>query len=143
MLGHRLGEAEGPRLLVQSEAPGLAQSRSEVQAIAEELWRNGATSVGEAVDRVRARSRVAQDADIEVPIEDSAEMLIDGAPSMFRVLRRSDSWVGSCEMPKVWITLEANGFDFDDVELVTVTDLTQYIDGTRAILFSPKSHRNS
>jgi hypothetical protein len=139
VLGHRLGEAEGPRLLVQSEAPGLAQSRSELQSIAEEFWRNGAASVGEAVDRLRAQSRVAQEADIQVPIEDSAEIVIDGSPSSFRVLRRSDSWVASCQLPNVWITLEADGFDVDDVEVVTVTDLTQYIDGTRGILFSPKT----
>jgi hypothetical protein len=112
----------------------LAQSRGELQFIAEELWRNGAGSVGEAVDRFRSEWRVSDDEDVEVPLEGRADLEVDGSPRTFRLLRRAHSWLASCEQPDVWIKIEADGFDLANVAIVTISDLTPYVDGARAIL---------
>ena len=133
----------GRRLLVQSEAPGLAQGRSELQLIAEILWRNGAADVDDALEQYRADWPIPDGREVERPVESTAEIRIDESLEAFRVLARADSWVACSALPNVWITVEGKGFDLDEVVLVTIKNLQQYIDGTRAHLLTPREHRRS
>jgi hypothetical protein len=133
-LGHGPWLADGAILRVQSEAPGLAQGRSELQWIGELLWRQGASDIDQAIDRFRTEWDVGNGIEGERPVEAVAEILIDGTSVPFRVLRRGRSWVAGATRPDVWITIDGDGFDIDEVELVTVRDLRPYIEGTRSHL---------
>jgi hypothetical protein len=135
LLGHRPLLTESARLVVKSEAPGLAQGRDELQCIAEIRWHGGVARIEEAVERYRADWRVPEDKDVEMPVESEADIKVDGSPVRFRILRRTDSWLAFTKLSDVWITTESSGgFEVDGVELATVRDLQPYIEGTRAVL---------
>jgi hypothetical protein len=136
-LGHGPWMTDRAVLRVQSEAPGLAQPRNELQYIAHFRWREGAADVDEAIDRYRTGRRVGNGIEVERPVEASAEIRIDGTAMPFRVLRRGRSWVAGATRPDVWIMIDGDWFDIDEVELVTVRDLRPYIDGTRSRLLPP------
>jgi len=63
------------------------------------------------------------------------DILVDEAPVPFNLLRRGGGWEAWSQSDQVRVTLDGrgdSGFPLKEVELVTVPDATEYIEGTRA-----------
>lgn len=71
----------------------------------------------------------------------NVEMLVDGAPRSFRLLERQQAWIARARIGDVEVRLEARRFLHTALELVTVTEVQPYIDGSRK-LSEEMAHRH-
>lgn len=56
---------------------------------------------------------------------------INGTPRTFTLIEADQAQVAELDLPDHRIILQANRWPLEDVELVTVTDLTPYLEGRR------------
>lgn len=61
------------------------------------------------------------------------EIVVDGSPRRFRLLERELAWIARGEIGDYEVRLEAREFPWTDLELMTVTDVEPYIEGSRRI----------
>jgi len=115
-----------PALIVQLEVPGELDPGTELQLLGSALWRLGAGSVDEAVAIVKERGFDVSDA--ADPIESTADLEIDGVPTEFRVLSRPSRWLAFYPRRDVFISVIGYEFDISDVGLVTISDVSPYVD---------------
>jgi hypothetical protein len=124
---------KGLTLVVETALPGEPRGGDSFRVLAEEVWSGRAQTVAEALDRLRARSP-DMDLDLETapPIRALRQLLVNNALVEFDVFSRpAQSWVASGTVGGYRVTLEAQGFRIEGLELVQVTDLEPYIEGTR------------
>jgi hypothetical protein len=63
--------------------------------------------------------------------ERSVVVPIDGAPRTFTLIKAGRAQAAELDLPDHRIVLQANRWPIEDVELVTVTDLSPYLEGRR------------
>jgi hypothetical protein len=65
---------------------------------------------------------------------------IDGAPQAFMLMEAGESQVAELNLPDHRIILQAHRWPIEDIELVTVTDLTAYLEGRRRAMMKVRAH---
>ena len=61
---------------------------------------------------------------------DQREFIVDGDATTFDLLAYGKEWVAWAEVGRILVTVTGNPFDPNDVELVRVTDLAPYVQGS-------------
>jgi hypothetical protein len=124
---------KGLTLVVETALPSEPRGGDSFRVLAEEVWSGRAQTVAEALDHLRVRSPdMDPDLDTAPPIRARRQLLVNNALVEFDVFSRpAQSWVASGTVGGYRVTLEAQGFRIEGLELVQVTDLEPYIQGTR------------
>jgi hypothetical protein len=65
---------------------------------------------------------------------------IDGAPRTFTLIEAGEAQVAELNLPDHRIILQAHRWPIEDIELVTVTDLTAYLEGRRRAMMKVRAH---
>ncbi len=65
---------------------------------------------------------------------------IDGAPQTFTLTEAGQAQVAELNLPDHRIMLQAHRWPITDIELVTVTDLTPYLEGRRRLMTQLRAH---
>ena len=69
----------------------------------------------------------------ETPPFSHVEIPVDGEPTRFAYLAEKSTWVALGRMGYVAITLRGRNLDVSHVELVTVSDVEPYVEGSRRL----------
>jgi hypothetical protein len=124
---------QGLTLVVETALPDEPQGGDSFRVLAEEVWSGTAQTIAEALDHLRARwPDMDPDLDTALIYRAGRQLLVDNTLVEFDVFSRpAQSWVASGAVGGYRVTLEAQGFDIEGLELVQVTDLEPFIQGTR------------
>lgn len=124
---------KGLTLVVETALPNEPRGGDSLRVLAEEVWSGRAQTAAEALDHLRARwPDIDPDPDTAPPIRARRQLLVNKVLVEFDVFSRpAQSWVASGTVGGYSVTLEAQGFRIEALELVQVTDLEPYIEGTR------------
>ena len=105
------------------------------------LWERVVT---EMIAMRRGRWRVAR---VSTPKRDDVggperpvTIPIDGAPQTFTLIEADQSQVAELDLPDHRIVLQAHRWPIEDIELVTVTDLSPYLEGRRRAQAKLRAH---
>jgi hypothetical protein len=105
------------------------------------LWDRVVTDQVAAMRPKRKLARVSlpERKDVGSP-ERQVAMPIDEAPRTFTLIEAGEAQVAELNLPDHRIILQANRWPIEDIELVTVTDLTPYLEGRRRAQAQLRAH---
>lgn len=112
-------QGEGPMLVVETALPDADSGGGPLRVAAERLWAGRVSTEGEPSRPGDPWLRL---------VRSSAEIHVDGQPVLLDVVTSADNgaWVGRGQLPACRLTLEAEEFPVDDIELVRVLDVAPY-----------------
>jgi hypothetical protein len=124
--------SKGLTLIVETSLPDEPRGGDSFRVLAEEVWSGRAQTVAEALDHLRARwPDMDPDLDNALPARGRRQLPVNDALVEFDVFSRPAQWVASGAVGGYRVTLEAQDFRIEGLELVQVTDLEPYIEGTK------------
>jgi len=126
-----LVEGEGPMLTVETALPDEAHGGGRLRVLAEEVWSGRAWTIVQALDHLRAPWPIGLEFDATPPSRTTELVVVDQVPVEFDVFSHPDHWVAASLVGGYRVTLEAERFPIQGLQLVRVTDLEPYMVGTR------------
>lgn len=118
-------------LVVETALPGEAHGGGRLRVLAEEVWSGRAKTAVQALDHLRARSPRSLRSGGTPPSRTKEVVVVERVPFEFDVFSHPDHWVAASLVGGYSVTLEAERFPIQGLELERVTDLEPYILGTR------------
>jgi len=124
-------EGEGPMLTVETALPDEQGGGGRLRILAEEVWSGRAQTVGRALDHLQAHWPRDLDFDATLPSRTRDLVVVDKVSVEFDIFSHPNHWVAAGPVSGFRVTLEALDFPIERLELVRITDLKSYIQGTR------------
>lgn len=118
-------------LVVETALPDEPHGGGRLRVLAEEVWSGSAQTLVQAFDHLRARWPRSLEFDPTPPSRTKELVVVDRAPVEFDIFCHPDHWVAASLVGGYRVTLEAQRFPIEGLDLVRVTDLEPYILGTR------------
>jgi hypothetical protein len=118
-------------LTVETALPDEPNGGGRLRVLAEEVWSGRAQTVAQALDHLRARWPMDLDFDATPPDRRTDLVVVDMVPVEFDIFSHPNHWVAGGLVGGYRVTLEAQHFPIEGLELIRVTNLEPYILGTR------------
>lgn len=131
-------DPSAPQAQIESERRRMPLPREhQLRYEAETLWHAADPAPPPGLDaegfRAWVQEREHEFRERPLPEPRTVAIRVDGSPTDFELIVEGSQWVAMTELHEVTLTVRARNVGIEDVELMRVTDLEPYIEGSRRL----------